>query len=64
VRSVHRQRTLYCEVTRTTDDAVLVEYGDEEFWVPRSVCLAGDQIEEGDTEIIIANWWLQAKGII
>lgn len=57
------QRTIYCEVTMTTDDAVLVDHQDEEFWVPRSVCLDGQSIEEGDSDLVVADWWLRDRGI-
>lgn len=57
------QTTLSGEVLRTTDGAVLFdpERGDE-FWVPRKVCLDGASIEDGDTDIVVADWWLRQEG--
>lgn len=58
------QTTLSGEVKKTTDDAVLFQTDDgTEFWVPRSVCLDGQEIDEGDTDIVIADWWLEANGV-
>lgn len=58
------QTTVEAEVTRTTDAAVLVTIDGDEHWVPRSVCLSGEDIQEGDTDLIVANWWLQKEGLL
>lgn len=58
------QTTLSGEVKKTTASAVLFEMsGGTEFWVPRSVCLDGDAADEGDTDLIVADWWLEKEGI-
>lgn len=58
------QTTMSGEVTKTTDSAVLFVLADDtELWVPRSVCIEGDAIDEGDTDLIIADWWLEKQGI-
>ncbi|MGF7007180.1 hypothetical protein [Aminobacter sp. BE322] len=50
------QQTLSGDVVKVTDGAVLFVTDDgSEFWVPRSVCLDGQAIDEGDTEIIVAS---------
>lgn len=60
-----RQRTLIGEVLRpTTERAVLfrLETGVEK-WIPRSVCLDGDVISEGDTELVVAEWFCEKEGL-
>lgn len=58
------QTTLSGEVKKTTDGAVLfVTDGGVELWVPRSVCLDGSEIDEGDTDIVVADWWLEKNGV-
>lgn len=59
------QSTLSGEVLKATDGAVLfvVDGTGREFWVPRRVCLDGDSLEEGDTDICIADWWLKQQGV-
>lgn len=58
------QSTLSGEVIKVTDGAVLfVTDDDREVWVPRSVCLDGDEAEEGDTDLIVADWWLEKEGL-
>lgn len=50
-------------VLKTTHDAVLFHTTDNvEFWVPRSVCLDGDSVDDGDEDLVIANWWLEKEG--
>lgn len=50
-------------VTKTTDGAALFDPDEgSEFWVPRRVCLDGSSIEEGDTDIVVADWWLEKEG--
>lgn len=51
-------------VVRTTDAAILFRNADtgDELWVPRSVCLDGAQASEGDTDLLVADWWLRKEG--
>lgn len=58
------QVTLEAEITRTTDSAVLVDLDDRELWVPRSVCLEGDALDVGDTDIIVAAWFAEKEGLL
>lgn len=58
------QTTVSGEVKRTTDDAILFVVNGDEIWVPRSVCLDGSNVEEGDTDLIIANWWAEKECLI
>jgi hypothetical protein len=54
--------TLSGDVIHTTELAILFRDEDqEEFWVPRSCCLDGDEIEKGDTEIAVDDWWLEKQ---
>lgn len=58
------QETVSGEVLDTTTEAILFVCDDgTEFWVPRSVCINGDQADEGDTDLIIATWWLKRAGL-
>lgn len=57
------QTTLSGRVKVTTDGAILFDPDDRsEFWVPRRVCLDGGSVEEGDTDIVVADWWLKQEG--
>ena len=58
------QTTLDGLVLKTTDAALLWQpaEGGEEFWIPRKVCLQGDEIDDGDEDIIVADWWLKKEG--
>lgn len=58
------QTTIDAEVIRTTDSAVLIDINGREKWVPRRVCLDGNAIEEGDSDLIIADWWLKQEGLL
>lgn len=56
--------TVKGEVKRTTRLAVLFKPEDgDELWVPRSVCLDGDEIEDGDTDLVIADWFIDREGL-
>ena len=55
--------TIYYEITKTTDKAVLIVVDGEEQWVPRSVCLDGDSLNVGDEDLVVENWWLRKAGI-
>jgi hypothetical protein len=58
------QTTLAGDVIRATDSAVLFERNDgAEFWVPRRCCLQGDEVEVGDTDLVVADWWLEKQGL-
>jgi hypothetical protein len=64
MRNGFGQTTLSGEVKKTTDDAVLfLTDAGSEFWVPRSVCLDGQSIDEGDSDIAVATWWLEKNGV-
>lgn len=65
--------TLSGSVERTTDRAVLftpahradaenldVHFGDSK-WIPKSVLRDGDSVEEGDTDIDVAKWWVDKQ---
>lgn len=58
------QTTIEAEITRATDAAVLVELDDREVWIPRSVCLEGDALDVGDTDLIVADWFLEKEGLL
>lgn len=58
------QVTVSGEVIRTTDRAFLFRADDEsETWIPRSVCIDGDDVEEGDTDILVARWFADQEGL-
>lgn len=59
------QTTLDCLVLKTTDFAVLILTDQhEEKWVPRKVCLDGSSIDDGDEDIVVADWWLKQEGLL
>lgn len=58
------QTTIEAEITRATDAAVLVELEDREVWIPRSVCLEGDALDVGDTDLLVADWFLEKEGLL
>ena len=59
------QTVLAGEVMKTTDAAILfvTEDGTEK-WIPRRVCIDGASIDEGDTDVIVADWWLKQEGML
>ena len=59
------QTTLDCLVVKTTPHAVLIMTEDfDERWVPRKVCLDGASLDEGDTDVVVADWWLKQEGML
>lgn len=58
------QTILSGDVTKVTDGAVLFEQADgTETWIPRSVCIDGEDVEVGDSDLIVADWWLDKNGV-
>lgn len=58
------QTTLAGEVKKTTGSAILFALDNgTEVWIPRSVCIDGDTADEGDTDLIVAEWWLDKNGV-
>lgn len=43
-----------CTVLRDTEKAILVEYEEEEFWIPRSCVSEGEKYEEGDEDVTLS----------
>lgn len=43
-------------VVRATEDAVCISKADVDTWIPRSACTDGDQLDKGDTDLIVAEW--------
>ena len=63
-------------VVRATDKAVLYRFEDTdptlpgfpprdpyEHWIPRACCQDGDTLDEGSTDICIADWFCEKEGI-
>lgn len=51
-------------VIRTSGKAVLVRFIDlREIWIPRSVCEGGCDLEEDDTDIVVADWFIKKEGL-
>lgn len=53
--------TITCEVLKLRDASFLIRIHGEERFVPRRVCLDSDGV--GDTDLIIADWWLKQEGL-
>lgn len=51
-------------VIATTLKAVLVLHDDVERWIPRSVCVDGDDLDIDDTDISVCAWWAEQEGIL
>lgn len=52
-------------VLKPTRRAVLVRMKDgEERWIPRSVCVDGDRLEEGDQDISVQGWWAEQEELL
>jgi len=52
-------------VVKTTVAAVLYDIdGGKEVWIPRRVILGGNTIEEDDTDLSIADWWLKQEQLL
>lgn len=59
------QTTLSGMVMKTTESAVLfMPDGGDEVWIPRRCCLDGASLEDGDTDIAVADWWLRREGLL
>lgn len=58
------QKLIEGDVIQTTEKAVLIEVDDHEFWIPRSAIVMGDAVAAGDTEIVVANWFLKKAGMV
>jgi len=53
-------------ITNCTDKALLIDFGYEELWVPRSVILDGFSYCEfsEDNEFEIADWFCEKEGLL
>lgn len=52
-------------VIATRPKAVLVRLDDEtERWIPRSVCINGDDLDDEDTDISVLAQWAEREEII
>jgi hypothetical protein len=54
-----------CRVKKITAAAILIEYDDEEHWIPISQIDQPDRLEQGDEDITIGvtEWIAKQKGI-
>ena len=58
----------YVELVAETEKALLLEFGDQELWVPKSLLhdesdeLGEDHLYEG--KIYLAEWWAIEKGLV
>jgi len=54
-------------IVKATAKAVLVRFstaGRADVWIPRSVCEDGDALEEGDTDVVVQEWFAEREGMI
>ena len=55
------------QIVHTTKLAVQIgwtEHSEEMFaWIPRSLCVDGDTLGEGDTDVIVAQWFADKEGL-
>lgn len=54
-----------CSVVAETDKALLINYKDEEYWIPVSQISGADAYDAGDTDVTISitKWIANQKGI-
>lgn len=54
-----------CRILKETKDAFLIEYDDEQYWIPKSQISDPDVLEEGDYGITVSvtEWIANQKGI-
>ena len=57
-----------CEVIDETEMAIKVAWSDEDGdiqhqWIPRSVCDSGHSLQEGDTDIAVASWFVNKESL-
>lgn len=56
------------EIVTITDDAILTDDGDDEYWIPRSQIEDGEEIDWGDIgktlTLNIAEWFAEKEGLI
>ena len=51
-------------IIRVSEKAVLVRFIDlREIWIPRSVCENGADLDEGDTDLVVADWFINKEGL-
>lgn len=54
-------------IMKATDKAVLLQQTGEgvispdEIWIPRSQCYEGDELDMGDNEVFINDWWVSLE---
>jgi hypothetical protein len=53
-----------CTVKKLTEKAALIEYGDEQHWIPLSQIADADELQEGDERTVsITQWLADQKGL-
>lgn len=56
--------TLDHDIRKTTERAVMIVVNGTDVWIPRSACLDGEHLGEGDQDLVVANWWLRENGLL
>ena len=55
------------EIIDTTRLAVQIAWTadseDHTAWIPRSLCMDGDTLEEGDKDVVVATWFADKEGL-
>jgi hypothetical protein len=54
-------------VIRTTEKAVLVRFknvNQEDTWISRSACACGDDLTEGDSDVVVQKWFAEREGLV
>jgi hypothetical protein len=52
-------------VLSTTDAAIYIQIDHgPDIWIPRKVCLNGIDIEDGDEDPAVADWWLKQEKLL
>ncbi len=53
------------DIVHETEMAFLVNDGDEETWIPKSMIVESDEIAPGDKTVVISvtGWWAEKEGL-
>lgn len=50
-------------VIKCSEMAVLIDNGKDQTWVPRSVIMDGDALDDGATDITVLRWFADREGL-
>jgi hypothetical protein len=54
-------------VVWSTQKAIMVRFRNPDrpdLWIPRSVCECGDDLAEGDSDVVVQEWFAEREGLV